>query len=135
MADDMPRPRTLSASIPVNNRSRVGNGSHLLEGIKLQSAKGRRFRELVEGYKNEFEIVSIVDADLIRLAAALVMKSESLTAAMVNGEQVSTDEMARLAGQLRRVLTALKQRSQSTAPAAPSLLEHLASQEDQEEVE
>jgi hypothetical protein len=129
----MPRSRTLSASIPINNRSRVGNGSHLLEGIKLQSAKGRRFRELVEGYKNEFEVASIVDIDLIRLAAALVMKSEAMTAAMVNGEQVPSDEMAKMAGQLRRVLADLKRRSQSSAPAAASILDQFVSQDAHDE--
>jgi hypothetical protein len=100
----MPRSRTVSASIPANNRSRVGNGSRVLEGIKLQSALGRRYRELIEGYTSEFEIISAVDTDLIRLAAALVIKSEAMTAATIRGEAVSGGDIVRLAGQLNRVL-------------------------------
>lgn len=107
----------------------------MLEGIKLQSAKGRRFRELVEGYTNEFETTSIVDVDLIRLAAAPVIKSEAMTVAMENGEPVASDEMAKMAGQLRRVLADLKRRWQSTAAAAPSILDHFASQDGQDEEE
>jgi hypothetical protein len=38
--------------MPTTNRTRVGNGSRVLEGIKLQSTLGRRYRELVEGYRN-----------------------------------------------------------------------------------
>jgi hypothetical protein len=124
----MSRNRTATDPIHPRNRSKVGNGTRLLADIDYRSPLGRRFRELVEDYTNEFETASKFDTDLIRLAAGLVMKSEEMTAATVRGENVDADAVIKMAGQLRRVLADLKRRSQSSAPPAASILDRFASQ-------
>lgn len=128
----MSRNRTVSATLSVQNRSKVGNGTRLLANIDYRSALGRRFRELVEAYSAEFETTSQIDIDLIRMAASLVITSEAMTEATVRGERVDPDATIKMAGQLRRVLADLKRRSQSSAPATPSLQDHFANQEAQD---
>jgi hypothetical protein len=129
----MHRGRTQVTGISANNRSRVTNGTRLFEKIDGRSGPARRFRDLVEAYTSEFEVTTKADADLIRLAAGLVMKSEELTAATVRGERVDADAVIKMAGQLRRVLADLKRRSQSSAPAAASIMDHFVDQDPHEE--
>jgi hypothetical protein len=130
----MSRNRTVSATLSVQNRTKVGNGTRLLANIDYRSTLGRRFRELVEGYCAEFETTSNIDVDLIKQAAGLVIASEQMTEATVRGERVDPDAVIKMAGQLRRVLADLKRRSQSSATPAPSsLFDHYAQRQDAED--
>jgi hypothetical protein len=118
--------RTING-ISTTNRSRVSNGTKLLAGVDGRSPEARRFRDLIRGYEAEFETASDFDKSLIREAAFLVLKTEDLQSRHLRGENVGSDEIVRLSGQLRRVLTALKRRSAAGAPSTPmSLAEQLA---------
>lgn len=82
----------------------------------------RRFRDIIRGYEAEFETANDFDGSL---AAFLVLKAENLQARHLLGENVDSDEVVRLSGQLRQVLTALRRGSTMDAPAAPSLADQL----------
>jgi hypothetical protein len=111
--------------ISKTNRSRVSNGTKLATGIDGRSADARRFRDIIPGYEAEFETANDFDRSLIKEAAFLALKAENLQARHLRGENVDSDEVVRLSGQLRRVLTALRRRSTMDAPAAPSLADQL----------
>lgn len=128
----MQRVRPTVNGISNTNRSRVSNGTKLLAGVDGRSPLARRFRDLIRGYTAEFEVVSDFDKDLIRQAAFLVIKSEDLQTKHLTGGNVDSDEIIRLSGQLRRVLSALRRRAHTTAPAAPSVTEHWAANHEDE---
>ena len=113
--------------ISTTNRSRVSNGSKLLMGIDGRSTEARRFRDLIRGYEAEFETASDFDKSLIREAAFLVLKTEQIQSAHLQGQYVAIDEIVRLSGQLRRVLIELKRRTAAGQPITPSLHDHLVS--------
>jgi hypothetical protein len=64
----MQRLRKPIASISTFNRSRVSNGTLLLQGIDGRSAPARRFRDLIHSYLEDFDVVSEADETLIRTA-------------------------------------------------------------------
>ena len=124
----MQRLRKQITSISTTNRSRVTNGTRLLQNIDGRSAASRRFRDLVRGYEAEFNITSESDKTMIRTAALLTLKGEEIQAAVVRGERADGDDIVRMAGSVRRVLSNLKRRADANAPMAqPSLHDHLAS--------
>jgi hypothetical protein len=106
----------------------VTNGTSLLQGIDGRSASARRFRDLIRGYEAEFNITSKSDKAMIRTAAMLTLKGEEMQAAVVRGERADGDDIVRIAGSVRRVLSNLKRRVDANAPTAqPSLHARLAS--------
>ena len=95
--------------------------------------EARRFRDLIRGYEAQFECTNDIDKALIRDAAFLVIKTEALQTKHLSGGNVESDEIVRLSGQLRRVLTSLRRRSEAGAPIAPSLHDHLVGTTDDDE--
>ena len=81
----MQRLRKPVASISTFNRSRVSNGTLLLQGIDGRSASARRFRDLIRSYGEDFDVASEADETLIRTAAMLTLRCEGMTAAMLRG--------------------------------------------------
>ena len=62
-------------------RSRVSNRSRILPGVDGRSATARRFRDICRSYEIDFGgNVTEVERDLIRQAAALVVRSEQMQA-------------------------------------------------------
>lgn len=122
----MQRVHRTVTGISTTNRSRVSNGSKLLPGIDGRSPQARRFRDLILGYTAEFEAANEFDKALIRQAAFLVIKAEDLQAKQLRGEDVDSDEVIRLTGQLRRVLVSLRRRAEAGEPIAPSVSDHWA---------
>ena len=110
--------------ISATNRSRVSNETLLLEGIDGRSAPARRFRDLIRAYEEEFDVASEADKTLIRSAEFLRLKLEAMQAAQVRGENVDSDEIVRMSGELCRVLGDLKRKAQAQAPTALSLHDH-----------
>lgn len=110
--------------ISTTNRSRVSNGTKLAVGIDGRSPEARRFRDVIKDYEAEFEAVSSFDRSLIRDAAFLKIKMEALQAKHLSGGDVASDEIVRLSGQLRRMLTSLRRKAQADTPAAPSIAHH-----------
>lgn len=128
----MQRVRPTVNGISNTNRSRVSNGTKLLAGVDGRSPLTRRFRDLILDYEAAFEIASEFDKALIRQAAFLVIKTEDLQAKQLRGEEVASDEIVRLSGQLRRVLVSLRRRAEAGEPIAPSVTQHWAANHEHE---
>jgi hypothetical protein len=78
------------------SRSKVSNGTRLLQNVDGRSSSARRFRDLVRAYETEVGgILSEVERGLIRQAAALTFKAEELQSDLVNGEPVDGDQLIR----------------------------------------
>jgi hypothetical protein len=105
----------------------MSNGSKLLTGVDGRSTVARRFRDIMRGYAEEFEVVTEAEQVLVRQAATLAILSEQLQAQLVKGEPIDADTITKLTGQLRRVLADLKRKAQASAPERPSILDHFAS--------
>ena len=103
----MQRLRKPVASISTFNRSRVSNGTLLLQGIDGRSASARRFRDLIRSYGEDFDVASEADETLIRTAAMLTLRCEGMTAAMLRGERTEGDDIVRMPG----LLVSLRYRS------------------------
>src|SRR3954466_9921248 len=92
-------------------RSRVTNGTRLFlasAGVDYRSPKARRFKDLVDAYQREFEVTTESDMNLVRDAAGLTLKCEEMQAAQIRGENIASDEIVRMSGARRRVLSELK---------------------------
>jgi hypothetical protein len=96
---------------PVNNRARVTNGSRLLAGVDGRSAEARRYRDLVSSFAADLggdpiKLSELVKA-LIRQAAATIVVSEKMQAAIVRGEVVDLEQATRVANTASRCLARL----------------------------
>jgi hypothetical protein len=91
-------------TIPVSttNRSRVTNGSELLQGIDGRSPLARRFRDVLRGLLTEFDVDTEAENILIRQAVTLTLLSERLQSCIVRDEPVDPAIVMNLAGALRR---------------------------------
>jgi hypothetical protein len=85
-------------------RSRVTNGRTLLAGVDGRSAGARRYRDVLA---DVMEQTGRRNEALCRRYASLVMQSETLDAMIARGETVTTDEVVKLSGELRRVMSRL----------------------------
>jgi hypothetical protein len=93
--------RTRITGMPVNNRTRLGNGSALPRGIDGRSSAARRwkeiYREAMERSEGRFE-------QLCRSLATLVCRREQLDQMAQRGEDVDVLLLCRLSGEIRRLL-------------------------------
>jgi hypothetical protein len=121
----MRRLRKSITGISTTNRSRVTNGTRLLVGVDGRSTQARRFRDLMHAYKDQFDSAT-ADRNLVRQAALLALKREQLQAAVVRGEPVGTDTLTNLAGRTLADLRRKTQAAAASAPAQPSVIEHIA---------
>ena len=107
-------------------RSRITNGSTLLPDIDGRSKAARRFKDvafaIVEDMGGE-DCVSEGQRQLIRRAAGLSVVLEQREAALVNGDDIDSEEWVRLTNVLVRVLSVLGLRRR--ARKIPSLREIL----------
>jgi hypothetical protein len=67
-----------------------------------------------------------VERGLIRQAAALTFKAEKLQSDLVNGNPVDGDQLIRLTGTAKRILSALGEKASKRKPPALTLQDHLA---------
>jgi hypothetical protein len=114
------------------SRARVTNRTKLLDGVDGRRATARRFRDLVVVCAREHggtDALSPADFNLVKQAAAVMLRAEQLQGAICRGEAVLTDELVRLSGEARRMLltVARRRRLQQRKDAPPTLSEHLAS--------
>jgi hypothetical protein len=119
------RPSQRIASPSPFGRSRLTNG-RLPAGVDGRSPQARRWRDLVRSYEQEFEVASELDRSMISMAATLALTLEGMQATQLRGEAVDAGELTRLAGQLRRVLSELRRKAETSAPAPISILDHIA---------
>ena len=102
-------------------RARTSNGKTLFAGLDGRSAGARRL----------FDIIAALTADLggepteterlqVRAVAALTLHAEGLTAAMANGEPVSSEEVTRVANAAQRGLASLSRRRRRSPGRPPN---------------
>jgi hypothetical protein len=109
----------------LTNRSRVTNGTRMLEGVDGRSPTARRYRDLVESFTHDLggmAQLSEADRSLVRQAATLTVRSEQLQAAIVRGEPVDPDELIRLTNTTRRTLAGIRRKE----PPKETLSDYLA---------
>jgi hypothetical protein len=115
------------AARPATVRSRVTNGAKMIAGVDGRSAEARRYRDLAMSFADDIGgAAGLTEAQraLVRSAAALTVQSEKLQAAMIRGEDVSDEQMTRVANSLSRTLHRLgRKRAQKQRP---SLLAQMA---------
>jgi hypothetical protein len=123
----MQHARDTLANSCATTRSKVSNGTRLLQDVDGRSSSARRFRDLVRAYEAEVGgNLTEVERGLVRQAAALTFKAEKLQSDLVNGNPVDGDQLIRLTGTAKRILSALGEKASKRKPPAPTLQDHLA---------
>jgi hypothetical protein len=95
----------------------------MLAGIDGRSAEARRYRDLAMSFADDLggaAVLTEAQRALVFQAAALSVQSEKLQAAMIRGEDVSDEQMTRVANSLSRLVGKLEKvglRRRSKAPA------------------
>lgn len=90
-------------------------------------SSAHKFRRLVKAYTSELgHDLSEVDRGLVAQAAALAVHIERLQRDILEGRDVSADEVVRLSSEHRRLLTALRSRAAKKPPPATSIAEAMA---------
>jgi hypothetical protein len=126
LAVRMPDESPASSARKPTARSRVTNGKELLANIDGRSTEARRYRDLCLSFADDLGgAAGLTESQraLVRQAAALSVQSEKLQAAMIRGEDVSDEQMTRVANSLSRTLSRL---GRKRAPAKLSVPEYLA---------
>jgi hypothetical protein len=103
-------------------RSKISNGTRLLQNVDGRSAYARRFRDLVVAFEAEVGgtgTLTELERGLVRQAAALSLKTEQMQEAIVRGETVNSDTLIRLSGEARRLLSSLRKRHHGSRAPAP----------------
>jgi hypothetical protein len=119
--------RTSSADAIPTLRSKVTNGSRLLQNVDGRSSSARRFRDLVRAYEAEAGgVLTEVERGLIKQAAGLTLRSEQMQSAIVRGEAIDNDALIRISGEARRILSSIVTRAAKRKPAPPTLADYLA---------
>lgn len=95
------------ASMPPASRSRVGNGSRVIENVDGRTRRGRRFRDVLDNLALEYGAANESDLALCRAAATLVLSIEDMAARTVRGESNDPALAARVSTRLQRALGAL----------------------------
>jgi hypothetical protein len=124
----MPLAHTVLTKHSTTNRSRVTNGSAMLSGIDGRSSSARRFRDLIEALTLEAPAPVTEAMRLqIRAAASMQTHAEDLTARMIRGEPVSSEEMTRATNGAIRALASLSRRAPARKrPSAAGLTSYLS---------
>jgi hypothetical protein len=121
----------------LKGRSRVTNGSRLLEGIDGRNAWVRRLRDLIALHLSDLggeDAVSEAERSIIRRIATLTVELERMEAGFaVAGEALpeQIDLYQRTASSLRRLLESigLERRSRTVVPSVSEYLTQVAAQE------
>jgi hypothetical protein len=109
--------------------SKVTNGNRLLHGVDMRTETGRRFRDLIRCYADGLGHLTEERMSLLRTAAGITVKLETMQSAIVNGEEIDVRLLVRLANSQARALRALgeaKAKAQSAEPGPSALQKYLA---------
>ncbi len=98
---------SMIAGMPTVARTRVGNGSAVLEGIDGRTTRGRRYRDILDGFVAEYSATAESDLARCRAAATLALAIEDHAAQTVN-DTGDPALGARLSTRLARVLSDLR---------------------------
>lgn len=109
-------------------RSRITNGKQLLANVDGRTADARRYRDLTISLADDLggaAGLSEAQRALVRQAAAMIVQSEALQAAVLRGELIDIEQLTRLANAATRILTRLGIK-RTPRDAASSLHDYLA---------
>jgi len=126
MTENTQKGRTAFTPPPVNNRSKVGNGSKLLAGVDGRSAIARRFREIAaELAADRGGDISEGQRGIIQRAAALSVWLEDQESRLANGEDFDIAPYTTATNTLRRLLAdlGLKREAKDITPALSDYVE------------
>jgi hypothetical protein len=116
--------RTNNAGGRATTRSRISNRSRMLPGVDGRSSAARRFRDICANYEAEAGgNVTEVERDLIRQAAALVVRSEQMQADLILGKPVSNDELVRVSSTAKRLLETIRAKADKRRVTGPTALQ------------
>jgi hypothetical protein len=105
----MQHARDTLATQCATTRSKVSNGTRLLQNVDGRSSLARRFRDLFRFYEAELGgNLTEAERGQVNQAVALRLRSEQMHAAIVRGEAVDDDHLVRISGEQRRIDDALK---------------------------
>lgn len=112
------------ATLSAHHRSRISNRSSLLAGVDGRSALARRYRDLVAALAAEMG-GSLGEAEVlqVRAAASMTLHVEELTARIIRGEPVDSEEMTRAGNGAMRALSALRRKT--ARKAGPTVADYL----------
>ena len=120
-------------------RARFVAGIELPRVPDARRLPAKRFRALVESFALDLggaDALTEADRILIRQAAGLVLRAETLQAQIANGEPVAVDDLVRVNSEARRAIGMLKAKAVKSKPSgATALQEYLASRSAAQAVE
>jgi hypothetical protein len=117
--------KPVATRIPTT-RSKISNGTRLLENVDGRSSSARRFRDLVQAFEGEIGgTLTEVEKGLVRQAAGLQLRAEQMQADIVNGKPVDSDALIRVSSTSKRILESIGARATKRKPATPTLQDHL----------
>jgi hypothetical protein len=120
LAPSRPRRR----SIP-----RTSSGLELPRGVDYRTIDGRRFRDLYAAYAAELGApLSEPEKAIVRQAVALQMQAEAMQQQILQGESVDPDQLIRLSGTSKRLLSIIASRTgqRQAASGHDPLAAHIA---------
>jgi hypothetical protein len=125
--------------LSVNRIEQSGNGSRWLNqpapSRRRQTALAlrRRHARLMREFASDLGLdrPTVAECGLLATAATLALRAEQVQAAVVRGELIDGDELIRLSGEARRILTALRKRAPEQQRHVP-LRERLAAEAEEE---
>lgn len=123
-------PRAVTTPRKHTARSKVTNGTRILDGIDWRSAIARRYTDLIATVcdnKGGCERMSEAQLQLARRFAALSVQLEQYETRLVNGESIDISEYAQLTSTLVRVVSRLGIGKVSNGDGLSPLQRHLAS--------
>ncbi len=107
-------------------RSRTSNGKVLVEGVDGRGASARRFRDLIADLSRDLGgDLGQAETLQVRTVASLIVHAERLTADMLNGKPVESEELTRVSNSAARLLTSLRAKRAARKPPAPDLAAYL----------
>lgn len=125
----MPAESPTVARMPHTARSRVSNGSRILEGIDGRSAQARRFRDVLAEIVSDLggpDLLSEGQRQLARRCAMLAVECEKLEALGVAGKAIDLEKYGQLTDRIGRAFQrlGLRRTARDVTPAS-SLAEHI----------
>jgi hypothetical protein len=128
------KPSTDHAAVPrisTTNRSRITNGSAILEGIDGRSAPARRFRDVLAAIVSDLggaDHLSEGQRQIARRCAMLAVQCEQIEAAGVQGAAIDLDCYGQLTDRLGRAFQrlGLKRVPKDVSPTLAQILDERA---------
>jgi hypothetical protein len=120
--------RTNIVAARATTRSKISNGTRLLQNVDGRSSSARRFRDLVLAYEGELGgELSEAERSLVRQAVALQLQAERMQEMIVRGEAVDSDALIRVSSTSKRLLSIIAAKTgKRKVSAGPTLQEYAA---------